>query len=836
MKVSLNWLKQLADDVQLPVHESDLIDRIGSQLGQVDSVSDLRPLYEKAVIVKVVQCDNISGSDHLHSCLIDDGGVSKGIEREDGRHVRVVCGAPNVAQGQLVVWLPPGAMVPSSAGKEPFILESRKLMGVISNGMIASAKELAIGDDHDGIVVLPDDAGLKAGDSFMNYLALDDLIIDIENKMFTHRPDLFGQLGVARELAGIYGLKFTSPKWYDENRQIASGSSNIDLTIDNQLIDDGCPRFMAVAIDGLSVEPSPLWLQSYLARVGIRPINNLVDVTNYVMHVTGQPLHAYDLDKVKNDHSVEFVVRYADAGEELELLDGSRVKLLEKDIVVASRTKALGLGGIMGGADSEISQTTQSIVLECATFDMYAIRRSSMAHGIFSEAVTRFTKGQSALQNRAVLGYAIDLIKRLNPGASIISEVLDSLSEQIKPPAEVKTGLNLIETYLGSSRPVDEMAKMLTNVEFEVSSNEQYLKVIPPFWRTDILEPEDVIEEIARLIGFTNLSQQLPLRRIAPPEQPGLINLKQAIRRLLVSGGANELISYSFVDAKLMQASGQDTAQAFKLSNALSPQLEYYRTALVPSLLSRVHLNHKAGYEHIALFEIGKIHRLDCLDEDQLPLEPERLALVVSAVAKLAKSVYDGPAYYQARSYLDFMLGGLGIDPAVISYLPLENTLKNKQWQDSSKLYDSNRAAVVMAGDQMIGVIGEFAYAPKQALKLNEFSAGFELDLSQILRLRQTHQLTYAPLSKFPSVVQDMTVETSAAMTYQELSLKLHKQIEQLMPQDLDLKAKLIDIYRSDEAPDSIHWTFRLTATSIERTLTDQLVADLIDKLKNLLS
>ncbi len=834
MKISLNWLQQLSPNVALPLSEADLIERLGSQLGQVDNVTDLSELYAAAVIVKVVDCDNISGSDHLHSCLIDDNGVVADVEREDGHLIRVVCGASNVAKDQLVVWLPPGMVVPSSAGKEPFVLEARQLMGVTSNGMIASAKELAISDDHEGIVVLPADTGLKPGDSFRDYLELDDRIIDIENKMFTHRPDLFGQLGVARELAGIYGLKFSSPDWYDANREL-SGATNVELRVDNRLLGSGCPRFMAVVIAGLKVETSPLWLQSYLSRVGIRPINNIVDVTNYVMQATGQPLHAYDLDKVKNDQAVELEIRRANAGEELELLDGSRVKLLDADIVVANRSTALGLGGVMGGANSEISQTTEAIVLECATFDMYSIRRSAMAHGVFSEAVTRFTKGQSPLQNRAVLAYAIDLIKQLLPQASIVSEVVDSISDQVKPPAEVNTRLELINTYLGSPLPPKDMAAMLTNVEFKVSFDDNYLNVTPPFWRTDVLAPEDVIEEIARLKGFTNLIQQLPLRRIAPPSTPHLLLLKQAMRSLLVAGGANELIGYSFIDAKLMQVSGQDTSQAFKLGNALSPQLEYYRTILVPSLLSRLHANHKVGYDRLALFELGKIHRLDCLDEDAMPLEPERLALVVSTIPKIAKTYYDGPAYYQARSYLDFLLGGLGIDTSVVTFDSLAGTSQVNEWKDNLKLYDSNRSAVLKAGDQIIGVIGEFAFDAKRALKLSEFSAGFELDLEAIHKLRQLSRTTYRPLSKFPSVVQDMTVATDAAMSYQKLVSKLSQQIDKLAPKDLDFTVRLIDIYR-DEAASSqtLHWTFRFTATSLEQTLTDQLVASLIENIKDL--
>lgn len=830
MKVSENWMQAVVGDNKLPLAEKDLLERIGSQLGQIDEVSELGPIYAAAVIVRVIECATISGSDHLHSCLIDDNAVVQGVEREDGQHVRVVCGAPNVASGQLVVWLPPGSVVPSSANKDPFKLEARQLMGVTSNGMIASAKELAISDDHEGIVVLSETDGLKPGDSFRDYLQLNDRIIDIENKMFTHRPDLFGQLGVARELSGIYGQAFVSPSWYQVDRPIQTEPS-VSLKVDNTLLDDGCPRFMAVSIDNLIIQPSPLWLQSYLSRVGIRPINNLVDLTNYVMMVTGQPLHAYDLDKVGQKRNAELVVRRAQANEQLKLLDGHMVKLMDQDIVIANREKALGLGGVMGGANSEISSNTTAIILECATFDMYAIRRSAMAHGVFSEALTRFTKGQSPLQNRAVLAYALDLLKQLVPAARVISEVVDVKSDQIKPPGSINTSLSLINSYLGVELPTQAMADMLKNVEFSVSFDSEQLRVTPPFWRTDILAPEDVIEEIARLKGYTNLPQALPLRRVDPPSAPDGLRLKNDIRQLLVSGGANELINYSFVDEKLMQASGQDTSRAFKLANAISPQLEYYRTVLLPSLLLRVHPNHKAGYDRFALFELGKIHYVDALDNDQLPLEPERLALIVSAMPKTAKSYYDGPAYYMARAYLDLLLGGLNIDVTTLTFAKLDTLGDQPLWRDNLKLYDPNRSAAITLQDKLVGVIGEFNWSLTKSLKLSEFSAGLEVDLEVLSALCNLSGVAYHPLSRFPSVVQDMTVKAPASTSYQDLVSKLRAKLDTLTTADLQLKLKLIDIYQPEEPDQPISWTFRLTATDLKRTLTDQEVATLTDQL-----
>jgi phenylalanyl-tRNA synthetase beta chain len=296
MKVSLNAVREFTD-VNLPVN--DLVEKIGVQLGAVDEVLDLTERYKDALIVKVVKCDKHSGADKLSVCWIDDGKKVQNVERNEDGLVQVVCGAPNVSADMLAVWLPPDSIVPSSVDKDPFKLEVRDIRGIKSNGMLASAKELGISDSHEGILVV--DKELNPGDSFAEAYGLNDHIIDIENKMFTHRPDLFGILGVAREIAGITSQPFASPRWYSQlDEAMLSAQNNTDQTfsIDNRAA-SLVPRFMAVAMSDVKVGESPLWLQIYLSRLGQRPINNIVDMTNYIMLVSGQPIHSYDLDKLK---------------------------------------------------------------------------------------------------------------------------------------------------------------------------------------------------------------------------------------------------------------------------------------------------------------------------------------------------------------------------------------------------------------------------------------------------------------------------------------------------------------------------------------------------------
>jgi phenylalanyl-tRNA synthetase beta chain len=470
MKVSLNWVKEFIK-VDLPVDE--LVEKIGAQLGAVEEVVNLGEKYQKIVIVKVVSCEKHEGADKLSVCTIDDGGITPDVKRDGNGHVQVVCGAPNVREGMLVAWLPPGATVPSTVGTaEPFVLEARELRGVVSNGMLASAKELGIGDSHEGLLEL--DQG-KPGDGFAATYKLDDVVIDIENKMFTHRPDCFGIIGVSREIAGITGNKFKSPDWYDTLPNLPAGEG-LEIAINNEL-PSLAPRFTAIALKDITVAPSPVWLQTYLSRSGVRPINNIVDITNYMMLLTGQPLHAYDYDKVKelSGGKATLVVRNPHPGEKLTLLNGKEIQPREEAILIATDKQAIGLGGVMGGSETEVSSQTKNIILECATFDMYSIRRTSMAHGIFSDAVTRFTKGQSPLQNDRVLAEAAQTICD-TAGGSFGSTVLDdrhidsAAVERGNLHPAVTVTVAYINERLGLGLKAGDMKKLLENVEFSVEA------------------------------------------------------------------------------------------------------------------------------------------------------------------------------------------------------------------------------------------------------------------------------------------------------------------------------------------------------------------------------
>lgn len=838
MKVSLNVIKQLINFELPPVDE--LVQRINQQLGKVDWVENLAERYRGARVVRVVECAKHPNADRLSVTKIDDGMAVPDVPRDENGLVQVVCGAPNVQAGMWAVWLPPTSTVPASILEgEPFTLDARKLRGVLSQGMLAAADELAIGTDHEGIVALtprdlPAGKTLQPGADFAALFGLDDYVLDIENKMFTHRPDCFGQLGVAREIAGILHQPFTSPTWYNLEQVFGDGDS-VPLAVSND-IPQLVPRFMAVAIRGVQVTPSPFWLQCQLVAMGAKPINNIVDATNYVMLMTAQPTHAYDYDTL---HGGQLGVRMARQGETLALLSGKTIELTPDDIVIADEQGPVALGGIMGGSRTEVSATTTTIVLECATFDMYAVRKMAMRHGLFTDALARFNKGQSPLQNAAVLNRLIGMV-----GGEQASHVVDSkpftsehggiLDEYFAgkyEPATIDITSRFINQRLGSHLAENDICTLLNNVEIHSHGPEEelgYICLQVPFWRTDLETKEDIVEEIGRLHGFDTVPRQLPMRRIQPARKNPRRELKRVVREALAKAGANEVLSYSFVHERVLKGAGQDPDQAFRLSNALSPDLQYYRLSVLPSLLDKVHANIKAGHNEFMLFEIGKGHTKAQMGEDGLPAEQSLIDLVYSS-----KKPHAGAAFYRVRATLDQLAHDSGLtlvytpvtaaqdDPV---YAPFDINRSAHIWVESSE-------AASQPERQLIGVVGELRPAVVKHFKLPDYTAAASLRLDVMEQVWRDTVVHYQPISRYPTTTRDISIQTSTAITYDELVQAVSSAMTRASETYPDVTIRdltPLSIYKA--TPDASHQTttFRLTLSSSQATLSAERVRSII--------
>lgn len=820
MKVSINTIKQYTD-VDLSVDE--LVQKINQQLGGVESVVDLGEKYKDAVIVKIVDCEKHANADKLSVCKIDDDGVVANVPRDENGYVQVVCGAPNARVGIFVVWLPPKSTVPASFDDdEPFVLDARPLRGILSQGMLAAGDELAINSDHDGIIEIdpnewkPNDTEIKPGASFAKAYGLDDTIIDIENKMFTHRPDCFGQLGVAREIAGIQHKQFTSPQWYMDAPVFASGEG-LALEVFNDT-PGNAPRFMAVALKNVEVKPSPLWLQCELVRLGSKPINNIVDVTNYIMLLTAQPTHAYDYDKLRG-HSVG--ARMARTGERITLLNNKVYELTEDDIVIADGEGPVGLAGIMGGDESEVSLETKNIVLEVATFDMYAVRKSAMRHGVFTDALTRFNKGQSPLQNPVVLHLLMKSIADV-AGGEQASVVFDQHGE-LQAPSILTVEASFVNERLGLNLSGRQIAALLKNTEFDLVDEPAEIgnrldELAVPFWRTDIELPEDIVEEVGRLYGFDKLPRELPQRSTTPTPKNAQRELAQEIRESLSRAGANEVLTYSFVHKNILEHVGQNPDQAFRLGNALSPDLQYYRLSITPSLLDKVRVNSKAGYDEFALFEIGKAHSKSAISEaDGLPVELARVALTYAA-----KVTQSGAPYYRAKAMVEYLAASLGLE-VVFKSLPADVTLI------VSAPFEPRRSARVIdiKSGQSLGIVGEYKQSVVRNFKLPSYSAGFEL-LPEAIEFARRHVAnTYRPLSRYPSTERDICFQVDQVVTHAQVVDAAKLALREV---ELETAITTVDIYQP-EVGETKNITLRIRLAANDRTLTSEEVAVIISKL-----
>lgn len=818
MKVSLNWVKQYTD---VDISTKELVKLATERLGGVEGYDELGKHYDGIVVAKVVSCEKHPNADKLHLCKIDDGGAVKDVERDEDGFVQVVCGAPNVREGLLVAWIPPGAIVPASYGeKELFTLEARDLRGQLSNGMLASPRELGMNDDHEGILEIEE--GVKPGTEFKKLFELDDIILEIENKMFTHRPDCFGQLGVAREIAGIQGKTFKSPEWYsskiEDRGSKIEDAQNLKISIETE----NCPRYLAVELDNVKIKPSPLWLQSYLKRAGVRPINNVVDITNYFVLLTAQPLHAFDAEKIKKDDGpIEIIVRKPHDNEKMKLLDGKEIEPHKDAVLICDHEKPIALGGVMGGANSEVDENTTRIILECATFDMYNIRKTSMIHGIFTDAVTRFTKGQPEAQLEPVILKAIEMFKELAE-AKMVGEIVDSgaseTSNQQSANREIEIEAKFINERLGSKFSDDEIIQTLKNVEFDAHRASGPIAVTPPFWRTDIEIKEDIVEEIGRLHGFNQLPISLPTRSIKPVASEPERALKSQIRRILARAGANEVLTYSFVHGDLLKKVGQDPKNSYAIRNALSPDLQYYRQTLMPSLLENVHGNIKAGYDEFSLFELGKSHNKIHGEEEGLPGEIKMLALTYAS--KNSKTT----GYFMAKKQLEYLLSQFGF---TLSYQKLEDD----PGYPVTSPFDHARSALVTIKETetFLGIVGEYKQSVKKVLKLPNCCAGFEIGIDHLIEaVEEYDHENYQPLSRYPSTEQDITLQVKSDLPFAEVSNLLQSELEK---SDFQFELTPLGVYQKDQKSETKNLSFRITLSHHERTLTTNEVNKLVENL-----
>ena len=809
MLISLNALKRY---VKIPdsLSTEDLMKLIGSRLVEVEGTESLAEKYQNIYVAKVVSCTDIPDT-HLHLCEVDTGPLNQEFGKLENGLIQVVCGAPNVRAGLSVVWLAPGAIVPSTFGTENFQLSVRKLRGYKSYGMIAGADELGFGTDHKYIAELPSDLA-QPGTPITEALDLNDLIIDIENKSLTHRPDTFGLIGFAREIAGILGQPFKNPAIFEgdlamQSEFIRSNSNNTSdikspvIEIQDQTL---CPRYSCVIVDqselkfdqdSTDFERTLTQDGVLLYKSGMRPVSPIVDATNLTMLETGQPLHAFDYDKfiaVGGTDSPKIIVRAAMEGEKITLIDDTEIKLNTNDIVVASNDIPVALAGAMGGKNTEIDANTKRILIESATFSLYNLRKTQMAHGIFSEAITRFTKGQPVFGTVPALKSCLEKLGIKDTSSLIFADYL----AQIPTQQTIKLDLSDLNQTLGSDFTLEQVKKTLSNVGFAVDilSDNQSLNVTAPLWRTDIHIKEDLYEEVGRLNGFDNIPQTLPLRSFKGSPKNQLFALKSEIRNILSDQlGANELLTYSFVSKNLQEKVGETVSDSYEIINSISPELQCFRQSIIPSLLEKYYENQKAGYKDFILYEMNQVakHSYGLL-EDQTPKMESHLAVVTEG------------DFYQIKNICLALGTRLGLEFKFVEY-------QEQQYPYFEPLHSVR----IQLGQEIIGCLGEIKHSVLKKLKLKEVSA-LELNLEPLLstpRILRGAQ----KISRFPSVSRDLTVKTPDIVSY----ATLEQEITRALAQDsLIHTLEPVSIYRPSENDTTRNCSFHLSFASTVKTMS----------------
>ncbi|HZP55638.1 MAG TPA: phenylalanine--tRNA ligase subunit beta, partial [Candidatus Saccharimonadales bacterium] len=634
-------------------------------------------------------------------------------------------------------------------------------------------------------------------------------------------------------LAGIQGHSFKSPEWYRQDANVKNdGRSNgLKLRVENEL-PKLVPRFCAVAMKDVKLEPSPVWLRASLSRIGIKPINNLVDLSNFYMYLTAQPIHIYDYDKIKKlsgNSEARLLVRRAKQAEKTTVLGGKEISLSKEDMVVTVGKQIVCVGGIIGAVNSEVDDNTKNIIVEAASWDMNTIRKTAMSQGLFTDAATRFTRGQSPLQNMAVIGQIVSEIRAI-AGGRVASQIVD---ENNVPPDAIKRGnlypavkvsVAFINSRLGLTLSRSQISKLLQTVEFKVESKADELTVTAPFWRIDVEIPEDIVEEVGRLYGYGHLPLDLPKRDLTPPKLDPLIAFKSSLRDILSSGGANEVLTYSFVNESLLKKANQDPKDAYHIRNAISPDLQYYRLSLTPSLLERIHPNIKLGFDKFVIFEIGKVHSKTEVEEG-LPREFDRLALVL---AKDVKETYNGSPFFSAKKYISYLFSEHDIQA---SYTPLDkvDSEAHKLTKHTVAVFEPLHSSGIYADGEFVGVLGEYKAEVSEALKLPAHSAGFELFISALQNPRVPN---YEQLNRYPSLDQDICLRTDIKLSYATLESFINERLQAASHDDgYGYRLDPIDIFQKKNDENYKQTTWRITLWHPQKTLTTQEANNLLDKI-----
>lgn len=804
MKFTLNWLQDYVDTADLsPDQLADQLTMLGLE---VDSVIPLYQELSPLVTGLVVSCEKHPDADKLSLCQVDVGKES----------VQIVCGAPNVRKNLAVVVALPGITLPGN-----FKIKKSKVRGVESFGMICSERELGLSDEHTGIMELPE--GMEPGQSFIQATGLDDTSIEID--LTPNRPDCASVIGVAREICGSTGKQLQIPV---VNGVIRETSSDFSVTVESPEL---CPRYAGKLIKNIHIEQSPWWLRRLLISVGLRPINNVVDVTNFVMLEYGQPLHAFDFDNLADG---KIIVRTPRANETtFTTLDGSERTIDPDMLLICDGMAPVAIAGIMGGMDSEVTDTTTNILLESACFNAVSIRKTSRKLKLSTDASYRFERGVDPDGTINALDRAVDLICQIAGGEKPSDGVDIYDGRQSISPLTLR--ISRTNTHLGINLDSDKMAALLESIEIRCEAkNSDTLLVTPPPFRIDIEREADLVEEIARLYGYNNIPITLPGVNLSYPEQDSNRLRRYELISALTSTDYTEAINYSFVSDKhfdmLALSKTDQRRKNVALLNPISEDQSIMRTTLLPGLLENVKRNISFQKTSIKMFEVGKVFTPTGIDTQ--PVEKTRLTSVLSGSRHGDNSplyhTHDSVDVFDAKGGVEFIIRTLGL-----TYSNEENNIHFQKPEEvkCEPYSEPDYSLLLCHNDQVIGTLGKIKNGILKNFGIKHAVYYYDLDYDALCDLKTTKK-KFSSLPVYPSVKRDIALIVPQNVSSGELLEAVRTSRDKLIE-----SSDIFDVFQGDKIADGFKSVaLSITYRSQSKTLTEKNVGKSHSKIVCLLT
>ena len=808
MNISYNWLKEYIDTPLTPDELAAALTSIGLETGSVEEVESVRGGLRGLVIGKVLTCVEHPDSDHLHITTVDLG---------DGQATQIVCGAPNVAAGQTVVVATVGTTLYD--GDKEFKIKKSKIRGVESFGMICAEDEIGVGQSHDGIIVITDD--VKPGTPAAEYFGLtSDYVLEVD--LTPNRIDAASHFGVARDLAAwasqhANALELKRPDVSAFKTDRPDGAVNVE--VDNYT---ACPRYSGVTIRGIKVTESPKWLQDRLNAIGLRPINSVVDITNYILHSIGQPLHCFDLSKIDGG---KVVVRNCPEGTPFVTLDGVEHKLSEADLMICSASKPMCIAGVFGGLDSGVTEQTTDIFIESAYFNPTSVRKTARRHGLQTDASFRYERGTDPNITMYALKLAALMVKEL-AGGEICGEPVDIYPEPVAP-FNVPLDYDYARALIGKDIPTETIDSILRALEIEiVESDGKEARLHVPTYRVDVQRPCDVVEDVLRIYGYNNVEMGTTVHSSLSFKSQADIdnNFRNLISDQLTAVGFNEILNNSLsAESYYAQSEQYPLDHCVRLLNPLSADLSVMRQTLLFGGLESLAYNINRRSENLMMYEFGNVYTFNPAAEStaEKPLAPysehSRLALWLTGAVKPAGwlRAEEKATVYDLRAAVENILTRLGISTAEI-----------KLTKGSSAIYAASLDIASRSG-KYLGSLGIVSKSVLKQFEIKQEVFFAELDWSALVQLAARHNVTFSPLPKTMAVKRDLALLIDSQVTMQQIENTVRESERKLLRD-----VTLFDVYEGDKLPaGKKSYAIAITLQDDERTLNDKQIEAVMKKI-----